>query len=108
MAALVTSAARATTATNRDRSTRPEPGHTNSAAPSSSSATVAGGRNSGRPCTWGSWRRFNPHIKTFYDRLCAAGKPKKVALVACIHKLLTILNAMLAHQTPWRHVPVTA
>lgn len=40
--------------------------------------------------------RFNPVIKVFYMRLLAAGKPKKVALVACIRKLLTILNAMLS------------
>ncbi len=47
--------------------------------------------------------RCNPVIKAFYERLCAAGKPKKVALTACMRKLLTILNAMLTHQTPWRH-----
>lgn len=46
--------------------------------------------------------RFNPVIRTFYARLCAAGKPKKVALVACMHKLLTILNAIVRDQTPWR------
>ena len=46
--------------------------------------------------------RFNPAIKTFYERLLGAGKEKKVALTACMHKLLTILNAMLKHQTPWR------
>ena len=46
--------------------------------------------------------RFNPVIKAFYDRLCAAGKPKKVALTACMRKLLTILNAMLARRTRWR------
>lgn len=45
--------------------------------------------------------RFNPVIRAFYQRLCAAGKPKKVALTACMRKLLTILNAMLKHQTPW-------
>lgn len=45
--------------------------------------------------------RHNPVLRTFYQRLCAAGKPKKVALVACMHKLLTILNAMLKHRTPW-------
>lgn len=44
----------------------------------------------------------NPVIQAFYVRLCAAGKRKKVALVACMHKLLTILNAMMRHQTPWR------
>ena len=45
--------------------------------------------------------RHNPVIKPFYERLLAAGKPKKVALTACMHKLLTILNAMLKHQTSW-------
>jgi len=46
--------------------------------------------------------RRNPAIAAFYQRLLAAGKPKKVALVACMRKLLTILNAMLATNTPWR------
>ena len=46
--------------------------------------------------------RFNPQIKTFYERLLAAGKVKKVALTACMHKFLTILNAMLKHRTPWQ------
>jgi transposase len=50
--------------------------------------------------------RFNPVIRSFYRRLCAAGKAKKVALVACMRKLLTILNAMLKHHTPW-HTDVT-
>ena len=39
--------------------------------------------------------KHNPIIRTFYERLLAAGKEKKVALVACMHKILTILNAML-------------
>jgi len=39
--------------------------------------------------------RHNPIIRAFYERLLAAGKEKKVALVACMHKMLTILNAML-------------
>ena len=47
--------------------------------------------------------RHNPVIRAFYQRLLAAGKPKKVALTACMHKLLIILNAMLRHRTPWRH-----
>jgi transposase len=47
--------------------------------------------------------RYNPHIKEFYERLVAAGKPKKVALVACMRKLLVILNALLRDRTPWRH-----
>jgi len=46
--------------------------------------------------------QHNPLIRAFYERLLAAGKPKKVALTACMHKLLTILNAMLKHRTPWR------
>jgi transposase len=44
--------------------------------------------------------RCNPVILAFYQRLLEAGKPKKAALVACMHKLLTILNAMVRHQTP--------
>jgi transposase len=44
----------------------------------------------------------NPQIKEFYERLLGAGKPRKVALVACMRKLLIILNAMLKHRTPWR------
>jgi transposase len=46
--------------------------------------------------------RYNPRIKAFYARLLAAGKVKKVALTACMHKFLTILNAMLKHRTPWQ------
>jgi len=45
--------------------------------------------------------RHNPVIKAFYQRLLAAGKPKKVALVACMRKLLTILNAMVRSRKPW-------
>ena len=44
----------------------------------------------------------NPLIREFYERLLGAGKPKKVALVACMRKLLAILNAVLKHRTPWR------
>jgi transposase len=46
--------------------------------------------------------RFNPVIKAFYERLIQAGKLKKVALVACMRKLLTILNAMLRSGTRWQ------
>jgi len=46
--------------------------------------------------------RFNPQIKVFYERLLAAGNVKKVALTACRHKFLTMLNAMLKHRTPWK------
>jgi transposase len=46
--------------------------------------------------------QHNPVIRTLYARLLKAGKPKKVALVACMRKLLTILNAVLRTETPWR------
>jgi transposase len=46
--------------------------------------------------------RSNPQINAFYERLLAAGNVKKVALTACMHKFLTILNAMLKHRTPWQ------
>ncbi len=45
--------------------------------------------------------RRNPVIRAFYLRLVAAGKPRKVALTACMRKLLTILNAIARTQTPW-------
>lgn len=45
--------------------------------------------------------RFNPVIRAFYHRLVQRGKPKKVALVACMRKLLTILNAMVKNLQPW-------
>jgi len=51
--------------------------------------------------------RYNPVIAAYYQRLLAAGKPKKVAMVACMRKLLTILNAMLrdgAMWDPFKHV----
>lgn len=53
--------------------------------------------------------RHNPVIKAFYERLLAAGKPKQLALIACMHKLLTILNAILKHRTRWgQHTPRAA
>ena len=54
--------------------------------------------------------RHNPAIRDFYQRLLAAGKPKKVALVASMRKLLVMLNAMLKHGSPWRDMtqPVVA
>ena len=45
--------------------------------------------------------RYNPVIRDFYQRLLAAGKPKKLALTACMRKLLVILNSMLKHRSPW-------
>jgi transposase len=54
--------------------------------------------------------RRNPVIRTFYQRLCQAGKAKKLAVTACMRKLLTILNAMVKSRTPWHHrmEPATA
>lgn len=66
--------------------------------------TVWGGRAQVRTALYMSAlvaTRYNPVIKAFYERLCAAGKSKKVALTACMRKLLIILNAMLKHRTPW-------
>ena len=45
--------------------------------------------------------RYNPILKEFYERLLQRGKEKKVALVACMHKLLIILNAMVKQGKTW-------
>jgi transposase len=66
--------------------------------------TVWGGRSSVRAALYMATlvaTRFNPVIKAFYQRLLEAGKPKKVALTACMRKLLTILNSMVKHNCPW-------
>lgn len=74
------------------------------------------GRMRGRRMTWGGRAsvrtalymatlvatRWNPSIRNHYQRLVNAGKRKKLALVACMRKLLTILNAMLRDGEPWR------
>lgn len=76
---------------------------------------VDSGRYKGKRTTWGgradvrsalymatlSAIRYNPVIKAFYDRLIARGKIKKVALVACMHKMLTIINAIFKSGSPW-------
>ena len=46
--------------------------------------------------------RFHPRIRALSPRLLAAGKVTKVARTACMQQLLTILNAMLKHRTPWQ------
>ena len=51
--------------------------------------------------------RSNPVIRPFYQRLLAAGKPKKVALTACMRKLVTILNAMVRSQSSWQITDLT-
>lgn len=49
--------------------------------------------------------RYNPQLKSFRDKLVAAGKPKLVALVAVARKLITILNAILRDRRPWQPIP---
>ena len=49
--------------------------------------------------------RYNPKIKPFYDRLIAAGKLEKVAITACMRKLLTMLNAIVRKNEPWHSIP---
>jgi transposase len=46
-------------------------------------------------------RRFNPQVKALADRLKAAGKPHRLVMVACIRKLLAVVNAVLRRGTPW-------
>lgn len=48
--------------------------------------------------------RYNAQIKAFYARLCQAGKPKKVALTACMRKLLIVMNSMIKNNEPWHSV----
>ncbi len=67
--------------------------------------TVWGGRATVRAALYMATlvaTRFNPVIQSFYQRLLAAGKRKKVALTACMRKLLVILNAMLKHRIAWQ------
>jgi transposase len=67
--------------------------------------TIWGGRASVRATLYMATlvaTRYNPQIKNFYERLCNAGKKKKVALTACMHKLLIIMNAMIKKGELWR------
>jgi transposase len=69
---------------------------------------IWGGRGAVRAALYmaaGTASRGNPVIRAYHRRLLAAGKPQKVALVACLHKLLTILNGMARDQLPWRTSP---
>ncbi|MBL9082224.1 MAG: IS110 family transposase, partial [Planctomycetales bacterium] len=52
--------------------------------------------------------RRNPVIRIHYEKLRQAGKPFKVALVACMRKLLTILNAMLRNRSSWNNPAASA
>jgi len=67
--------------------------------------TIWGGRATVRAVLYMSTlvaTRYNPVIREFYERLLVSGKVKKVALIACMRKLLTILNAMIKHQQQWQ------
>lgn len=67
--------------------------------------TVWGGRADIRSCLYMcamTGIRFNPVIKAFYTRLLNAGKKRKVALTACMRKLLVILNSIVRNATPWQ------
>lgn len=67
--------------------------------------SVWGGRSSVKATLYMaalSATKWNPAIKTFYERLCDSGKPKKVALTACMRKLLIVLNSMMKNNTAWR------
>jgi len=68
--------------------------------------TIWGGRSRVRAALYMATivaTRYNPIIRNFYKRLCNTGKAKKVALTACMRKLLVILNAMLKHRVPWNY-----
>lgn len=76
----------------------------NDSGPRTGKRAIWGGRSEVRAVVYMatlSAIRSNPVIKAFYARLIAAGKPKKVAIVACMRKLLTILNAILRDRSEW-------
>lgn len=67
--------------------------------------TIVAGRRTVRTALYMaalSATRFNPQVRQFYQRLRQAGKPFKVAIAACMRKLLTVLNAMIRDNTTWR------
>ena len=64
--------------------------------------TIAGGRTDVRMATL-SATRWNPVIRQHYKSLVERGRPKKVALVACMRRLLGILNAIIRTKTPWQN-----
>ena len=72
--------------------------------------TICGGRHEVRSTLYMATlvaTRHNPVIRSHYQRLLGAGKRKKVALIACLRKLLTILNAMIREQKTWEFTPTT-
>jgi transposase len=84
---------------------------TRQSGPRTAPARIAGGRPAVRTALYMpvlNAKRFNPVIRAFYQRLTAAGKPAKVALIACQRRLLVILNAMLRDGTMWQDRPLAA
>ena len=72
---------------------------------------TGGGRPAVRACLYMATLvavRHNPRVRAWYEALVARGKPKKLALVACMRKLLVVLNAMLHHHTRWQAAPTPA
>jgi transposase len=49
-----------------------------------------------------SGAKYNPVLRAFYQKMLKRGKEKKVALIACMRKLLTYMNAILRDHTPWK------
>ena len=67
--------------------------------------TIAGGRTTVRTALYMATLaaiRWNPVIEAHYQQLRRRGRPSKVALIACLRRLLTILNAMLRERSPWQ------
>jgi transposase len=84
---------------------------TRSSGGSTQPAHIEGGRTAVRTTLYMAMLsavRYNPVIKDFYHRLLAQKKPKKVALIACVRKLITILNAMLRDGTYWEETVAMA
>ena len=99
--------ARSTAARSR-RSPALRPGPASPASGAARASSAAAARPSARPCSWPPW---SPLVttrcsKAFRDKLVAAGKPKRVALIAVARKLLTILNAIVRDKRQWH--PETA
>ena len=67
--------------------------------------SIKGGRRKLRNLIYmavvGAATQHNPVLKAYYQRLLTKGKKPKVAIIACMHKLIVILNAMLARDEPW-------
>ena len=81
----------------------------NDSGPRSGKRSIRGGRLEVRNALYMatlSAMRFNPVLKVFADRLKAAGKMPKVAIIACMRKLLALLNAMIRDNLTWQELQV--